>query len=331
MQKKTPDDGLARLWLRLRKKNDDSPRVAHIRRFCLRYGQVLTACEVLLPGEGAQLARRYMRQVLAAEHDSAWWAENECDLAQPWFIWQYACGCNLVEPPLEEKPQLELHPIQPEGGGTATVLLVLERSPHQADQGLIYLHCAQTDLPPDTARKLRCKPIPGGYVRKVEECAAPIMDRAVQTALGLLRQGYAVCVQEKTLHRCILREEYVPEHLYWVRAADKPEWLRLTYPYDGALHQYLLQMGGRWTGKQMLLPVTASQRLKDIVRLYGFRMTGEAQRRLVVWEDACQQTTIFRARRTKVEPPQPAAVDQFRQMLQMDAVVPADLIDPADG
>lgn len=329
MQKKTPGDGLSRLWLRLTKKHD-APREACVRRFCLRYGQVLAACEVLLPGEGRHLARRYMRRVLT-EPDPAWWAENEGDLTQPWFIWQYACGCNLVEPAPEEPPQLALEPIRPEGGGTATILLVLERNPRQADQGLIYLHCAQEDLPPDAARKLRCKPIPGGYVRKVDECAAPITDRAVQTAVRLLHQGYAVCVQDKALHGRILREEYVPEHLYWVRAAEKPEWLRLTYPYDGALHQYLQQMGGRWTGKQMLLPVTASQRLKDVARLYGFRMTGEAQRRLAIWEEARQQATIFRARRTKVEPPQPAVVDQFRQMLQMDAEVPADLIDPADG
>ena len=315
-----------------RKGSINSSENKYRRDFCYRYQEILCACDLLeTQRDGRALAQKYMQHVL--EHQRLqWWTENAADTAQPWFVWQYMCEHGLVTPPVEQKASLNVKPILPDGEAPQAILLLqIERDVKNPDQGFIHLHCAQNDLTEDQAKQLRCRYISGGYVRKVDECAAPIMDRAVQMCVMLLNQGFGVCVQEQALYERILCYEFEPEHLYWVRAAEAVEWLRLTYPYNVELHGYLLQMGGRWTGKQMLLPVTASDRLRDIIRLYNFRMTVEAQRRLALWEEACRRATIYKPRRLRNEPSQIGAVDLFRQMLEQKADVPADLIDPADG
>ena len=81
----------------------------------------------------------------------------------------------------------------------------------------------------------------------------------------------------------------------------------------------------------MLLPVTASERLKDIIRLYDFRLTNEAGRRLESWEKARESATNYCPRRVRNEPPKPDVKDRFHQLLLQGAEVPADLIDPTDG
>lgn len=309
-----------------------SPENSYRRDFSYRYQKILCACEILDPQkDGRDLARKYMQHVM--EHQRLqWWTENADYTTQPWFIWQYMRDHDLATPHVEQKASLKVKPILPDGQAPHAILfLQMEREAKNPDQGLIHLRCAQNDLTEEQAKQLRCRYILGGYVRKVDECAAPMMDRAVQMGVKLLCQGFGVCVQEQALYERILCSEYEPEHLHWVRAAEAVDWLRLTYPYNVELHGYLLQMGGRWTGKQMLLPVTASDRLRDIVRLYGFRMTVEAQRRLALWEEACRSATIYKPRRLRNEPPQIGAVDLFRQMLEQKADVPADLIDPADG
>ena len=90
-------------------------------------------------------------------------------------------------------------------------------------------------------------------------------------------------------------------------------------------------MGGRWTGKQMLFPVTLSERLKDIISLYDFRLTVETGRRLELWAKARENATIYCPRRARNEPPKPEVKDRFHQLLLKGVEVPADLIDPTDG
>ena len=315
-----------------RKGSIYSPENKYRRDFCYCYKEILRSCELFDDKKkGRDLTCKYMQHVIAHQR-LQWWTENADYITQPWFIWQYMCEHGLATPPAEQKASLKVKPIMPERNeATTTLLLRIERNVMQPEQGFIHLHCAQNDLTEEQAKQLRCRYIPGGYVRKVDECAAPIMDRAVQMGVELLNQGFGVCVQERTLYERILCSEYEPEHLQWVRAAEAVDWLRLTYPYHVELHSYLLQMGGRWTGKQMLLPVTASDRLRDIIRLYNFRMTVEAQRRLALWEEACRRATIYKPRRLRNEPSQIGAVDLFRQMLEQKADVPADLIDPVDG
>lgn len=326
-------------WLRLlrflagSKKAGITPTERDCRRdFCLCYPEILQACCLLAQdGDGHNLMQLYMQHVLERQ-PLQWWIENSSYAVQAWFIWQYLCAQGLVTPPPAQSCALTVKVLRPNGDNPHSVILMrLARDAKNPLQGFIHLHCAPDDLTEQQAKQLRCKYISGEYVRKVDECAAPIMDRAVQIGVTLLKQNIGVCVDEQALYERLLCAEYEPEHLYWVRAAEVPDWLRLTYPYQAELHELLLQAGGRWTGRQMLLPVTASERLQDIARLYNFRVTAEAQRRLTLWEEAYRRATIYSPRRARNEPPKPGAKDLFRQMLAQKADVPADLIGPADG
>lgn len=89
-------------------------------------------------------------------------------------------------------------------------------------------------------------------------------------------------------------------------------------------------MGGRWTDRQMLLPVSVSERLKDIISLYDFRLTKEAGRRLELWDKARENATIYSPRRVHNEPPKPEVKDRFHQLLLQGVEVPADLLDLSD-
>ena len=312
-------------------RKPSSDERAFIRSFSLMYREVMHSCSILVTdGTEKELAQRYMKHVLAHQN-TQWWSECEEYAQQPWFIWQYACEHGLVIPPTTAEVPLKAFPIIPEGDNAGVVFLVrIERNAMRPDQGLIHLQGAQDALTEEQVKQLRCKYIPGGYIRKVDECSAPILDRAVQMSLSLLQQGIGVCVQEKALYERILHEEYQPVHRHWISDTECPDWLRVIYPYDPTLHNYLIQMGGRWTGKKMLLPVTASERLKDIISLYDFRLTKEASRRLTLWEKARANATIYSPRRVRNEPPKPEVKDRFHQLLLQGAEVPADLIDPID-
>lgn len=303
-----------------------------IRSFSFLYPEVLQACSILVTdGTEKVLAQRYMMHVLDHQNPQ-WWSEYGEYAQQPWFVWQYACEHGLATPPARTDVSLRVMPIMPEGDEPATILLLqIERNTMQPDQGLIHLQGAQDALTEEQAKQLRCKYIPGGYVRKVDECSAPILDRAVEMGLALLKQGIGICVQEKVLYERILREEYQPAHYHWIRETESPDWLRVIYPYDPVLHNYLIQMGGRWTGKQMFFPVTLSERLKDIISLYDFRLTVETGRRLELWAKARENATIYCPRRARNEPPKPEVKDRFHQLLLKGVEVPADLIDPTDG
>lgn len=299
--------------------------------FCRKYQQVCQACRQLDEGHDEQMRRlpgRYMSHILHTPHDEEWWQQNAEYLTEPWFIWQYATEYALVVPkaPAANEPQYLL--ISPEKAPAKEALFIsAHRDAHRPDEGTLYVYGTSSEALDALMRSLRFKKIAGGYVRKVDECASPLVDRAVQTAVKLLDHGFSTCVQERYLHQRITAGAYEPEHRHWICAAQTPEWLRLMYPYDVHLHQHLKKMGGSWNGKQMLLPISATEKLQDVIRLYDFRMTQEAQRRMDVWNRAMQQATVYRPRRRQNEPPAPEPIDRFRAMLNRPVEIPEDLLD----
>ena len=148
----------------------------------------------------------------------------------------------------------------------------------------------------------------------------------MEYALELLGNGYGVAVEEKMLEKRILSGKFKPAHGYWIKETERPDYLRLIYPYDRQLHRYLCILGARWEKKQMLLPIACADCMPDIIRLYNFRMTGEAKRRLDLWEKARAEATVFRPRRGKNTAPA-APVDRFREMLKAPPERLADLED----
>lgn len=299
--------------------------------FHRKYRQVYQACKLLNDNGNEQIHRlpgRYMKHILNTPHDDVWWQQNAEYLTEPWFIWQYAEEHELVRIDIPAKPEPQYLIISPEKAlFDESVLISAERDISRPEEGTLLAYGVSSEALDALMRSLHFKHIPGGYVRKVDERAAPLIDRAVQTADKLLSNGYRVCVQEKLLYQRITAGGFEPEHRYWICAAQTSEWLHLVYPYDVHLHQYLKKMGGRWTGKQMLLPISAADRLQDVIRLYGFRMTREARMLMDVWNRAMQQATVYRPRKQKNEPPEPEPIDRFRAMLNRPAEIPEDLLD----
>ena len=317
-------------YMMSRRKRKDATLSELRRRFYIRYFLILDSCRQLhscLPTDPALFAQAYMSHIFRSEYDEAWWIDHSDYLTQPWFIWQYMCSHGMAEPPKlsDEQPFLVIRP-EKEAAGEC-LKIEIKRNPQNPQQGLLYAYGAADENMDRVMRRSRCKRIPGGYVRKVDECAAPIEDRAVQICLSLLENGCSAGLAEKKLYDRILNEDYEPEHRYWIRAAAVPEWLQLVYPYDVQLHRYLLQMGGRWTGREMLVHVAAADRMQDIVRLYDFRMTAAAERLIRLWNQALDQATVYRPRRNKAEPPQPSAMDRFRELMKQEVEIPEDLID----
>ena len=328
------------LWLRFikcllpRKQKRASKADWYLAEFIIQYHQVVDACAVIeknYPIHAKDATHLYMNHVCKADYGAQWWQEHADYVCQAWFIWRYLCEHKLIQAPvlpemsyhyLTLKPEQQLHDEE--------LLLQLIRYAARPVEGSIFIRCVPSEEMDSLMRSLRCKRIPDGYVRKVDECAAPIEDRAVQMAISLLEAGYAITVQEKKLHEKILDGNYVPEHRHWIRATKNADWLQMVYPYDVPLHRYLMQMGGRWTGKQMLLHITAADRFHDVIRLYDFHLTEEADKMIGAWKEAAAQATIYRKRKSKNEPEPPSTLDRFHAMLNQSADVPEDLIDPND-
>lgn len=316
---------LDRLCPRPRRRPEEEQEQAEICKgraaFATQYPKVLSACR-LLTGQGEiapeHLARQYMSRVLR-ETDAAWWAENRVYLTDAWFVYEYACSNGLLTR-REQQAQGDLnlfvirpeHPSHPE-----CVYLRALRRPAKTDCGKVVLRY----VPDDTAffkliQRMGFESQKGRSVQTVGEAEAPIEDRVVEIAVELLQNGYPVCVNEPALHRRILAGEYEPMHRYWVVEGASIDLLELKYPWDKQLHEYVYRAGARWDGKKVEISICHSHMLDDVLRLYGFRVTAEAQRRMDAWREVRQNAAIYRPRRRKENISAQPLLDQFRQMLK---------------
>lgn len=317
---------------RLMKKQCSAAGLSRARAdFATQYRTIYASCRALESVGALQptnLAREYMTLVLTTETDDGWWAENQRYLLEPWFIWDYACAHHLVQPQAAEFSPLSLRVLQPASPKYAgRALLHLERNPAHADQGRLDIHL--TDAPPSIDALLRTQgfqPTEEGYFREIAEHAAPIVDRAVENAVLLLEEGCPVCIDEPPLEALILNRQFSPEHRHWVLATARPDRLQLLYPHDPRLHQYIYMAGGRWNGQAMFISISNAEKLEELMRLYGFRATSEAQHRLDVWHDAISQAVIYRQRGGKTRK-QNAPEDVFKSMLEQSREVIEDLLE----
>ena len=163
----------------------------------------------------------------------------------------------------------------------------------------------------------------GVYIRRVSEHAAPIEERAAEHAAALLDCGYAVCVQEGSLRERILNRCFTPEHRYWILPAAQADRLQLVYPRDVRLHQYVCRAGGRWTGKRMEISICHTDRVEEMMQIYGFRATREARARMDAWQEAIARTTIYHQRQARKNAQKPQ--DMFQAMLERPRNVIDDL------
>ena len=300
--------------------------------FSSRWREIFSACEVLsslAPESPLQIAQRYMTCVLEKEEESAWWQENAPYLSQPWFIWRYSCIQGLVAapPPAAEPPPLLL--IRPKGTQRdACAHLRLSRESADPDRG--WLEISGPEKEKAFQARIRAQGLwlrNGFYVRRIGETAAPLIDRAVELAVLLLEEGYTVSVEEPLLEARILRRQFAPERRYWVLAPPQRDKLRLSYPRDQRLHQYVCKAGAVWNGRYMEISIRHADRVEELMRLYGFHASAAAERRLEIWRKAVAQATVYRERKRKNEPPGAVPADMFKKMLEQKIDVIEDLLE----
>jgi len=296
------------------------------RRFCRIADQVEKSCALWLPEAPGALAGRYMAHVIHHQKNASWWQEQGEYLDQPWFIRRYCLEYGLLPEEEPMPPQLSLRLIRPECECRQWVLLKAERNVTEPDQGVVLVRCSYDRELHGLLKQLHFCARERGYELRVNECSAPLADRAAEMGEKLLQAGYGVSVEEAVLEKRILSGRFAPAHGYWIMETEKPEYLRLIYPYNPRLHRYLCMMGAKWEKKQMLIPISCMDQMQDAIRLYDFRMTKEARRLAEAWEIARESATIYRPRRRRQDDGQRPA-DRFRDMLKREPGVMPDLED----
>ena len=289
--------------------------------FATRYREIFMACcdlQSVINLPPGQLARRYMSSVLSERRNPSWWHENAIYLSEAWFIYEYGCDNNLImrQEKLEPAKNI-LSPIIPEKTAhDGFIKMHLARKAGNPECGRIALEYTHADdLFRQLALSMKFENMKECWVRSVDETGGGIHNRAVETAVKLLQNGYRVCTDEPSLKERILEEDYAPEHMYWVIEGSDVDKLELRYPRDRQLHGYVYKAGGRWNGKTVEISVCNSHLLDDLIRLYGFRVTRGARTRMDAWLDALEQATIYRSRKRKDAQNEMQMVDRFKEMM----------------
>lgn len=316
--------------LRRKQKNASSELEKMRSDLAMRYRDVLAACRSLESvADPVALARDYLNALFTRETQTDWWRENGVYLAQPWFIWDYGVAHNFIQPPspAHETP-FPLRVLRPESGARGVaVQLQLTREIAAPDHGRIRLFSAcEDERYASLIVSMGYRTKDGVCARTIDSLCAPIVDRAVDLAVALLENGYSVCVDEPLLEDRILRRDFAPEQKYWVVAAPPPDKLKLVYPRDPRLHQYVCMAGGRWNGAYVEFPICNADRLEELMRLYGFRADAEAQHRLDLWRQALDQATVYRRRGGKTRE-SVSAQDVFQALLKRNPPVLEDLLE----
>lgn len=303
----------------------------HRAEFIVKFGDVLKACQEMrcvIEPEPRQLARRYMSSVIKKRTDAAWWNENIACLTEPWFIYEYACDEGIIARSQPSgKQTMVLFTIEPEEKNhDGYVRIYIERKVGNPECGRIILEYACADDPfQEHVRSQKFEYTENQCARTIDGTGGGILNRAVETALVLLRHGYCICASEMLMKERILAEEYEPEHPYWVVEGSELDKLELRYPKDRQLHGYVYRAGGRWNGKTVEISICNAHLLDDLIRLYGFRITDGAKVRMDTWKETVENATIYRPRRKKDMQSEPPMVDRFRELMDRKPQIIDDL------
>lgn len=321
-------------WMRAHGRSSAHPDRATARLradFARRYGEVCAACALLEPEDGCaqQLASSYMTCVLREENDGRWWSGHAAECTQSWFIWQYCLERGMVSAPVPIQADVRARVIRPAAQKYAGCAHIwFERTAKDGRLGLMYCEYAYANGEFIAfMRRHDMRMQSGRFVRKVHEWSAPVLERAAEMAVQLLDRGCAVSVDGPELERAILEECFTPEHRYWVLASKQADILRLNYPRDQRLHGYVCRAGGHWNGHYMAISICHADRIEELIRLYGFRCTDEARRRLNAWHEAEERATVFRPRRGCKRPEPDTPADMFRAILVRSVEVIPELLD----
>lgn len=280
---------------------------------------VLEACreiERITPLSCLTIFKKYMRR--AVREDEAWWAENGDDAHQAYFIYRYLIELGEIQ--AEEETPLMLVPQNDVRFQCALKIVCSACGP---ETGRIEIRMIEGSIPAGRLNALGFVKEKDAFVRSVEDDCAPITDLAADTASELLSAGAAVCVYSEELRNMILSGNYKKERRYRVYAPENELELAFTYPWDPVLHRHLFRAGAKWNGRYMALPVTKSENVLDLIRLYSFYVEPGAAKRMEIWQKAERNRVIFQSRGGA----DPSEDDPLRRFMDRPVEVISDLVD----
>lgn len=315
-------------WRLVRADRQNEPEAASFRvQFIADYDKICRACS-LFSDSPASAAETYFSTVLSQETGIEWWRRNHLALVEPWFIVRYCREHQLLPERDEPSPPVEPIVILPENASSIRRAQIgLERDMYYPEEGLLRIDSADNTALAEALQSMNFSPTAQGCLRKVGECSGSLPDRAAEAGLELLKRGYSLYLTDRDVADKIRIAQFTPVHRYWIRETSRPDILRLTYPRDKTLHQYVCAAGGRWNGKYVEFPIVCYDRLGDLIRLYDFHLTRTANQRIDAWQRATRQAVVYRVRREEEGKPRPTAEDVFQQLLAREIVVPDDLKD----
>ena len=299
--------------------------------------QAACVCESLAAvrcGSSAHaLATWYITHVFRHQRRAVWWIANREYLLCPWFIEEYLRAhqpgrvgapsgpsrlaavweeAMLCPPQVRFRGAIEVHALPDSGAAeTGQILVRYEMNPELSRVA------RSTKLRWDHART--------AYVRTVDECATPLIDRAAEVCAKLLAAGFRVLAPDANVREKALSGAYEREYPRWIRRGKDPFTLEFLYAHNPWLHDRVRSLGARWTGQAMELNWMLTEEAQEFAQLYEFRVTKGAQEIFERWHRAVKSARIWEEAHEE-ETPLPDA-DPLAEKLCCRIEIPEDLRD----
>lgn len=117
--------------------------------------------------------------------------------------------------------------------------------------------------------KLRWDHARTAYVRTVDECAMPLVDRAAEVCAKLLTAGFRVLALDASVREKALSGTYAREYPRWIRRGKNPFTLEFLYTHNPWLHERVRSLGARWSGQAMEVNWMLTEETQEFAQLYN--------------------------------------------------------------
>ena len=141
--------------------------------------------------------------------------------------------------------------------------------------------------------KLRWDHARTAYVRTVDECAMPLVDRAAEVCAKLLTAGFRVLALDASVREKALSGTYAREYPRWIRRGKNPFTLEFLYTHNPWLHERVRSLGARWSGQAMEVNWMLTEETQEFAQLYNFRITEDAQEIFERWHRTVKNARIW--------------------------------------
>ena len=196
--------------------------------------QATSACESLAAvrcgSDAHALAKWYITHVFHHQKRATWWIANREYLLCPWFIEEYLRAYRPGRHAAADEPacvaavweEAMLRPAKARFRGAVEVHALPNAGKEETGQILV-----RYEMNPELSRvargaKLRWDHARTAYVRTVDECAMPLVDRAAEVCAKLLTAGFRVLALDASVREKALSGTYAREYPRWIRRGKNP-------------------------------------------------------------------------------------------------------------